>query len=451
MVQLALVLLLAGIYLRYQLRQVFEKELGLKLQSLAGAVAVQMDPSLLPLLAPGDEDSRLYQGLRQRLVRIAQAADLRRIMVFSPQGQVWLDSEGLTPIGSIYVRKAFDQAEIARAVNGIAASSVLFEGRDRVLYKSAYVPMFAQGRVVGIVMVEGNARSLKAIGEIQRRLLQIGITAAIFSLLMAVAMAWQLSRPILKLQQEAKRIGQGKIDRPIHIEGRDEVAFLAKTMEEMRHALLQREEQQKAMLAGVAHEIRNPLGGIELFAGLLRDELTDEALRQKADRILLETKNLKTLVQNFLDFARPVLPKPQVCRISEILVDCCELLQNEMKEKKIQLVVVGDGLIMADPQHLKQMLMNLLLNGTQSMEANGRLEIKIDKNHQVMIDIKDQGHGIAMEDQEKIFTPFFTTKERGLGLGLAMVKTLAEANGGSIRLMHSDSSGSWFRLILPAA
>jgi signal transduction histidine kinase len=446
------VLLIAGFYLQYHFRDVLEKELGGKLESFSIAAGQELDAGLIALLRPGDEETRVYRSLRARLQDFAAAARLRRVLVFSPERGVWLDSEGLAPIASPYVRLLFDRGEIDRALAGEAASSTLFRGSDGKFYKSAYAPLRLEGKIIGLVVVEGSAQSLQAVRDSQRVLLQIGLVAATAAFLLAWLLSLRFTRPVARLQAAAQRIGLGHLDEPVPVTGKDEIAFLGKTMEEMRRALAARNEQQKAMLAGVAHEIRNPLGGIELFAGLMRDDAENAAMRQKADRILRETRNLKILIQHFLDYARPLQAHPQRCRIRDFWQECGELVSAEIGARSISFVLHGDESAWIDPLHLKQMLLNLLLNAAQSMQSDGAIDGFLTAHGRTLqLDIVDQGGGIAAADQPHIFEPFFSRKEKGMGLGLAMVRNLALANNANVELLRSSPEGSALRLTLPSA
>lgn len=446
------VLLIAGLYLQYHFRDVLEKELGSKLESFSIAAGQELDAGLITLLQPGDESTRIHRSLLTRLQEFAAAARLRRVLVFSPQAGVWLDSEGLQPIASPYVRLLFDRSEIDRALAGEAVSSTLFRGSDARLYKSAYAPLRLDGRIIGLVVVEGSAQSLQAVRDSQRILLQIGFVAATAAFLLAWLLSRRFTRPVAKLQRAAERIGLGHLDEPVPVEGKDEIAFLGKTMEEMRRALVARNEQQKAMLAGVAHEIRNPLGGIELFAGLMREDAESVAMQQKAERILRETRTLKILIQHFLDYARPIQAHPQRCRIRDFWQECGELVSAEMSARRISFVLRGDESAWIDPLHLKQMLLNLLLNAAQSMQADGPVEGFLAMQGTMLhLDIIDRGSGIAAVDKPHIFEPFFSRKEKGMGLGLAMVRNLALANNARVELVRSTAEGSCFRLVLPVA
>ena len=438
--------------MRYHLQTVLENELGKKLEAITAAIAAQMDASLVSMLAPGDEETRTFRNLQQRLVEIKSATRMQRIVAFAPEGKIWLDTQPADAIGSRYLRQDFDKVEIQAVLQGRAASSTLFAGYDGKLYKSGYAPLKLKDQVVGIIAVEGSAESLQIIRAIQTNLLQIGFVSLVLSFVLAVLASQQLTAPLLKLQASARKIGQGIMDQSISIQGQDEIAFLAQTMEEMRKAILQRDEQQKAMLAGVAHEIRNPVGGIELFAGLLRDELTDSQLRAKAEKILKESKNLKALIQSFLDYAKPVAPRPEACSVAECWLEAMDLVYGQAHSNGIQIAFSGHATAFVDPQHLKQVFLNLALNAIQAMPSGGSLQaLATNQGNQILIDVSDTGTGIAKEMQEHIFKPFFSSKENGMGLGLAMVQNLVAQNGGSIRLKSTSPGGSVFEISAPKA
>jgi len=449
--QILLVLLVSGIYLQFKLRATLEKELGARLESLAATIAGQTDASLITLLLPGDEAGRVYKSMQSKLATMATAGQLSRIVLFNPQGQVWLDSQNRLAIGEPYFRYEFDRLEIQAALADHNSPSPLFAGHDGQLYKSAYAPLRLGGAMVGVTAVEASATFLHSIREMQMTLLQIGLA----SLLLAIGLSWfssrQLTKPLQQLRRAAETLGQGDWQQPIAGSGRDEIAFLATTMEEMRKNVVQRVHQQKAMMAGVAHELRNPLGGIELFAGLIQDETQEDESRQRAQRILTETGNLKALVQNFLDYARPIIARPQACLVSETWQEALDLVQGEVRGKQIDFVRHGDARLWADPLHMRQIWLNLLLNAVQSIDQEtGRIELQVSVEAGACeLTLTDNGRGIAAEIRDKIFEPFFSNREKGLGLGLAMVQSLIHANNGSIKLLDSDRRGARFQLLVP--
>ena len=448
--QIAIVLLVSGFYLRYHLKNVLEKELAAKLEAVAASVSGQIDASLVVLLGPGDENTRIYRNLKQRLERILEKTDMARILLITPSGGIWVDTQMQQPVGTLYSQYSINLAEISQAVNGQMSSSVLFKGYDNQLYKSAFAPITLEDKIVGAVAVEGSAQSLKAVKNIQNDLIRIGIVSLIFSVFLALIFSKKITESISNLQKSAKRIGQGDLETKIEVKGKDEISYLAKAMEDMRRAIVQRDEQQMAMMAGVAHEIRNPLGGIELFAGLLYDEFKNQPVQNHAEKILKETRNLKQLVQNFLDFARPIKPNRRICNVFNCWREAKELLGPEFEKKQVRIVEEGDAQVFVDPQHLKQVFMNLALNAAQAVKKKGVIKIKIsDNSDNVQICFSDNGPGIAEQDVERVFEPFFSNKEKGLGLGLPMVKSLITQNSGNIELVFNESNGAVFLITLP--
>jgi signal transduction histidine kinase len=418
------------------------------LETIAASLSVQLDASLITLLGPGDEETRIYRNLIERLQQLLNATKMRRIAVMTPAGGIWLDTNSGSRIGTVYLEYQVNRREIARVLQNSTASSPLFRGHDKQWYKSGYAPLVLDARVAGIVVVEGSAETLATVRKIQQRLLQLGGFSLLLSFILALLISKRLTAPLAKLQQAARRIGIGKFDQSINMNGHDEIAFLAQTMEEMRKAIIRRDERQKAMLAGVAHEIRNPLGGIELFAGILRDELSDPQMKVKADRILNETRNLKTLIQNFLDFARPIVAKKEKCDLYSCWLNARDLVIDELHDKLVTVNVDGvSPTIFADAQHIKQVFLNLALNSLYALpEEHGEINISFkENNNKIFTLFSDNGPGIPEKIRPLIFEPFFSSKEKGMGLGLAMVKTLLEQNDGSIEL-QSEGKGATFLL-----
>jgi signal transduction histidine kinase len=450
--QVAVVLIISGIYLRFHMSNILEKELSQKLTSISATIATELDASIVSLLSPGDETTRTYQNYHEKLTALKSAANLERIVVFSKNGIIWLDTRQEKPIGSPYIRMEFDRYEINKVLKGEKASSILFESHQNLLVKSGYSPLLLDGNVIGIVAVLGNANSLKVIRDIQNNILQIGAFAFVFSIVLAFFISKRITSPLSNLQKAAQKIALGELKHPIQAKSKDEIGFLAETMEEMRRAILTRDERQKAMIAGVAHEIRNPLGGIELFAGLIKDDVDNPEMQEKLDKILKETRNLKTLVKNFLDYARQPTPEIRSCLVMNCWKEAKELIEDKLDG--ITLAEKGDAMIDIDPQHCKQIFLNLALNAIQAFtqEQLKKITIHVTKNdEQITIYFSDNGPGISNDNRDLIFEPFYTTRATGLGLGLSMVKNLVEINQGKIKLIESNEKGTAFQLVFPKA
>jgi signal transduction histidine kinase len=209
-----------------------------------------------------------------------------------------------------------------------------------------------------------------------------------------------------------------------------------------------------------AHEIRNPLGSIKGAAQYLRSEVNSEENLKLLDVIIEEVNRLNRVVSQFLNFARPYRPdlKPQdINRVIERAVDV--IRANILSEKiaiqtdlRPELPVVN-----ADPEQLVQVILNIAMNAIEAMPEGGTLtlrtrRIESDEGDAVAITIRDTGPGIRREDMKNIFKPFFTTKERGVGLGLAICQRIMRGHGGHIRAKSLPGRGSIFiiRVGLPS-
>ena len=224
----------------------------------------------------------------------------------------------------------------------------------------------------------------------------------------------------------------------------------------MRQKVLARDAQLRQMLGGVAHEIRNPLSGIEIYAGLIAEDLPEEdARRAHIQKVIGDVRTLSNVISEFLDFARPSPPQIDVVDVSRLVEDAAFLLSPEMEtagvvyEQNLDRALEANG----DAEQIKRAVINLMKNAVQSMgKAEGRLRAttQSDGNFAV-IQIADDGPGIPASVRQHLFEPFFTTRQKGSGLGLAIVQQTAEKNGGRVKVESVEGNGAVFRLLLPLA
>jgi signal transduction histidine kinase len=215
------------------------------------------------------------------------------------------------------------------------------------------------------------------------------------------------------------------------------------------------------MAVKIAHEIRNPLGSIELFASLLQKELEDNAeLKPLCGHICSGVKRIDNIISNLLLFIRPEqTPEMQVLDIHELLKDSLFFAEHLIHTNTGIEVVTNFAdrplRIYGDPQLLSQVSLNLILNALQAMTNGGRLTIStgtgdnVHGNEITEIRFADSGCGIPPENLSKIFDPFFTTKKKGMGLGLAIVHHITETHGGTIDINSSQSQGTECIVSLP--
>jgi two-component system sensor histidine kinase PilS (NtrC family) len=215
-----------------------------------------------------------------------------------------------------------------------------------------------------------------------------------------------------------------------------------------------------SLAAGIAHEIRNPLASLSGSIQLLQSELDLKGDDKRLmDIVLRETDRLNSIIGDFLDYARPKTPHKEPVSLASVVEETVLLLRNSPDCREgvaiVQDVVPSLRLI-ADPQHLRQVLWNLALNACQSMRGGGTLTISANKAAPPSgdpdwceITVADTGQGIPREFLNKLFDPFFTTKADGTGLGLAIVYRIIEDHGGAIDVESEPGKGSLFRIRLP--
>lgn len=207
--------------------------------------------------------------------------------------------------------------------------------------------------------------------------------------------------------------------------------------------------------AGLAHELRNPLasmaGSVELLSG-------SEGLRREDQRLMAivmkEAARLEQLVARFLDYSRPVPPRLVAHDLALVAAEVAKVFSGDPTAARVRVALALEPATVAcDPDQLRQVLWNLLLNAAQAVEGDGtvRLRCAPDPAGGALLEVQDDGPGISPADRPRLFTPFFTTKAGGTGLGLATVHRIVEAHGGRVEVGEVAPHGARFTIHLPAA
>ena len=210
--------------------------------------------------------------------------------------------------------------------------------------------------------------------------------------------------------------------------------------------------------AGLAHEIRNPLGLIKSYAYILKDYANDEISSHSLAVIRESTDRINNLIENLLSFSRPGKDQASRFNMNKLLTDILALEQKELKKREITLQVhcPEDIFLSVNEESIKIILLNLISNSIDALSQQQktlkilRLYVNAD-SQKVSVKISDTGPGIAEKDLENIFNPFFTTKETGTGLGLFLVSTELEKIGGAVSVDSRLGEGTTFTVIFPAS
>jgi signal transduction histidine kinase len=216
------------------------------------------------------------------------------------------------------------------------------------------------------------------------------------------------------------------------------------------------------MAAAIAHEVKNPLAGIEVMAGLLRRKVADTPDAQSVlTDIINEAKMANAIVQEVLEFVRPIRLQVGQTAVAEALRSAVQLADTKARRGDVGVDVnVPPGLppIQGDQYQLTQVFTNLLMNAYEAMEGRGRVTITAttlrtgtgsEEQDAVLVELADDGPGIPQDVADRVFNPFFTTKPQGSGLGLAIVRRIVDAHDGSIDMKTAPGSGTLIRVTLP--
>ncbi|MBI5117822.1 OmpA family protein [Candidatus Poribacteria bacterium] len=372
--------------------------------------------------------------------------------------------------------------------------------RDALLkgepYRAVYQPLVSYGgKVLGLIFVgiprKYTFETTVATWHFFPIILLIGF-------LLATALGYTISRgisrPIRHLYRGVLAVSEGDLDQRFEVKTKDEIGDLGRAFNIMTKKLRQLRELEQEMQrrnrlaalgelsAGVAHEIRNPLGIIKNSAEMLRDRIQDDSKRRElADYIVEEVERLNKVVTNFLQFARPSEPRLEPLNINGVLEHTLTLIASEADSSHIAIeksLAPDLPMVLVDPEQCHQVFLNLFMNAFQAMRGHGQLRVETklvahSANHDmaaavtdfspnvtssttsevstptVDVVISDTGEGIAPEALPRIFDPFFSTKDEGIGLGLSLVHKIIENHSGRIRVASKPGVGASFSISLP--
>lgn len=454
-----IIVLLFGLLTYFASRQGLEDELGRRLISVGQTLSSQLsDVDVEQISRLTQDNGRVIARLKDRLTKAKDTTGVERVFLFNKELKSLVDTQE-TAFGQVLHAQAADSVELERVfAHAEPRTSVLFAGPEGTLYKTGYAPVMREGEVVAVIGVEASAEFFVLLRNFASVMTFLGLIALLLMMLVSAVVSRRITKPVRALVASADNLGKGDYTTPIPSPAgrwRDEIALLSESFEEMRKEVLSRDRQTQMMLSGIAHEVRNPLGGMKLFVGLLKEDLSDRPDEsEKVQKIERELNYLDRVVTDFLDFARHQAPDMERFRAATLLAEIDSLMSAECAGvgARIELACEPEEVeLTADRQKLRRAIINCVRNAYQACETSDvtiRIEVK-EVGERRHIEIRDNGPGIPEDTLKEILTPFFTTKEKGSGLGLSLTNRIMEEHGGSMTIESEVGSGTTVRFDLP--
>jgi two-component system, NtrC family, nitrogen regulation sensor histidine kinase NtrY len=337
------------------------------------------------------------------------------------------------------------------------------------------IPLRGAGKnapLLGVLLIGHSRRSYV---ELKQRIgasaLLVGGGGIVLAILFSSWAAARVTRPVEQLARAAHDVAAGNWDTRVEVTGHDEVSQLAESFNRMTAELLAQKERLvqaervaawRELARRLAHELKNPLFPLQLTVeNLVRareqsPQQFDEVFRESSHTLLAEISNLKTIIGRFSEFSKMPHPQLQPVEVNELLRGVAQLFQAQLQAPGREPITCkleldeGAGAIAADPDLLHRALANLVLNAMDAMPKGGTLTLRSrrDDGH-VVIEVADTGSGLTREECERIFTPYYTSKQHGTGLGLAIVQSVVSDHGGRIGVRSETGVGTTFVIELP--
>jgi two-component system, NtrC family, nitrogen regulation sensor histidine kinase NtrY len=428
---------------------------------------VRMDQSFLADLpvAPGMQVGLYSEAAAQGSVGASGVVD-------SPaefDAKKFVGSDGAVP-GAAKYAGVIEQARR----NGQEASGILYltSRREDSVAVTAIPLKNSVGSVLAVLTVAISRSGLVAEQQ-QIRAIAYGVAAGgiLLAIVFSLWIAARVSRPVEELARAAEEVASGSWDARVPVRGRDEVSVLARSFNHMteqlegqREMLVQSERVAawRELARRLAHELKNPLFPLQLTvenlsrARQLPEAEFDEVFNESTQTLSMEIANLKKIIRRFSDFSK--MPKPELERVdARDLIARVKTLYAAGSEDgpKIELITKFQDEpmpLMVDPELLHRALSNLVLNAKDAMPEGGTVTMSARKREsKVEICVSDTGEGMTPEECERLFTPYYTTKQHGTGLGLAIVQSIVADHAGTIAVESREGHGATFVITLPRA
>ena len=424
-------------------KDLYLEQLSEKVNIVSGLIASQINETYLNILELGPPTLSTENYFYDLFKKNSAADSSLQIFIFDKEFKIVINSDSNFKAGAYDPRLLLNEKEIKELKINQSSASLPFKGEDNNWYLWGFYRLNENYWL----SLKESASKLERVDEFSNMFWIIGFAGIVFTFILSLLIAKSISKPVDKLTVYSSEIGKGNfnIEMPCGIHG--EIKTLALAMNKMKYDLSENQKEREKMLAQIAHEIRNPLGGIELLAGLSKEDFVKAGLNPDyLDKILNEVQGLKKLINSFLEFSRPMPAKQENSGLKNIVNETLNNLKQQINEKTININVdLKKGEVVFDSTHLKQILLNLLTNSIQAVEQNGCISVISGiKKNKWFIHISDDGPGIPEDSLSTVFELFYTTKKTGSGLGLAISKKLCIENKSMLSVKNNPGRGCMF-------
>lgn len=349
--------------------------------------------------------------------------------------------------------------QLTRVTSAASITAIPLRGRDNQL--------------LAILLIEDSRAELISLKRyIQGTAAAVGIAGVLLALVLSFWTASRVTRPLRDLASSVRKVASGEWDTRAKISSSDEVGQLAHDFNGMTEQLVEQRDRMiqaervaawRELARRLAHELKNPLFPLQItIENLQRSRDTapeefDEVFRESTSTLLAELGHLKTIIGRFSDFAKMPAPQLESVDVNQIAREVTQLFEAQLHtpgrppvETKLQLAS-DVGQVPADPEQLRRALSNLVLNAFDAMPHGGTVTIRTSRfDSKAAIEVADTGEGLTPEECERLFTPYYTTKQHGTGLGLAIVQSVVSDHKGTITVQSEPGKGTTFRIELQA-
>ena len=416
----------------------------------AGPISGTAAASRLERLSP--ESIRTRANFDETLRAIRGATGVRRVRIIRADFATLADSSASEPFAEAFDVR-IDEAELQRVFQGEPArSSALVTNEQGLPILHGYAPIRSEaGPVVAIAVVDGEADILAPVVRLTTWLAAAGALGLALLVLVSLRASRSISQPITGMVELAEKIAAGNY---AHDEIRPdaraatEIQRLRNALDDMCAALSQREEDQQMMVSGIAHEIRNPLAGLRLRVELLQDVLQRAGHQHDLELLQKDIEHLDQVVSAFLAWARRAAVSAVAVPLAPLLHQLTECNDAAAAGQGVRLAITGtDAVVLADADMLRSALQNLVQNAVQASPPGAAVTVSVlaldtDAQGAVEIRVQDEAGGMSASQLRDAMRPFFTTRQKGTGLGLPLTRRLVERMGGQFEIRSSVGEGT---------